>query len=274
MPESVLIVGLGEVGRPLYELAAEAGVYDVYGYDIDPSKTVDSLESIPRGIDYLHIAIPYSEGFVDIVLRYIRDFSPSIVVIHSTVAPGTTRKVYDASGLTTAFSPVRGRHPRMKRHLRFWRKWVSVLPASEADTVAMHMSNLGFNVRVAEAPVESLELAKLWETVYRAIMIASWQEIHRIAGRYGADLGVIAEFVAEVHSVLGDRPVYYPDYIGGHCLIPNVGILNNVYPSKLFEFVLESNDKRAAEVGDPRVKEEVLRLRELMLNLTDKSYYE
>lgn len=25
----------------------------------------------------------------------------------------------------------------------------------------------------------------------------------------------IAEFIAEVHEVLGEKPVFYPDYIGG-----------------------------------------------------------
>jgi len=60
-----------------------------------------------------------------------------------------------------------------------------------------------------------LELAKIWETVYRAVMIASGQKIHRIVRKFGADMGIVAEFIGEAHEVLRDRPIYYPDYIGG-----------------------------------------------------------
>jgi hypothetical protein len=34
----------------------------------------------------------------------------------------------------------------------------------------------------------------------------------------------IAEFIAEVREVLGEKPVFYPDYIGSHCLIPNISV--------------------------------------------------
>ncbi|MEM4885583.1 MAG: GDP-mannose dehydrogenase, partial [Thermofilum sp.] len=114
----------------------------------------------------------------------------------------------------------------------------------------------------------------LWETVYRAVMIASWQELHRVAREKGASLKVIAEFIGEVHEVLKDRPVYYPDFIGGHCLIPNTEILRAVHPSKLFDFVVESNEKRKLELKDPKVREEVEELKKYFLQLTKADYYE
>lgn len=106
----------------------------------------------------------------------------------------------------------------------FWRKWVAALPTRMLNVVSNHLSRIGFKVRSIKSSPETLELAKLWETVYRAVMIAAWQELHRIARMVGADLELLSEFIGEIHEVLGDRPIYYPSYIGGHCLIPNTKI--------------------------------------------------
>ena len=127
---SVLIVGLGEVGSAIYEIAIESKKFAVYGYDVNPHKTRNRLDEIPRPINYLHIAIPYTSNFTNIVIEYIEKFSPEIVFIHSTVAPGTTRKILDATNKPIAYTPVRGKHPNMKRHLLFWSKWIVTIPQS------------------------------------------------------------------------------------------------------------------------------------------------
>ena len=273
MPPRVLVVGLGEVGKPLYELARDSGRFEVYGYDVDPAESVNSLPEIPRPVDFLHVVFPYSHRFVEHVVGYVEAFRPRLVVIHSTVAVGTTRRIHEELGVPVAFSPVRGRHPRLKEHLRFWPKWVAALPGSAVDEAAEHLRSMGLPVRIYKGGPESLELAKLWETVYRAVMIAAWQELHRVARRFGADIVAVAEFVAEVHRVLRDRPVYYPGYIAGHCLIPNVKIMLGQHPSKLLEFVIESNERRAVEVKDPGIAREVEELKKLFLELTDRGYY-
>ncbi len=272
----VLVVGLGEVGRPIYELARAAGL-EVYGYDVDPSRSVDRLEDVGSPVDFLHVAIPFNslDGFVETVKHYVSTTSARRVVVHSTVAPGTTRRLYEETGVPAAYSPVRGKHPWLKRHMLFWPKWVAALPREELEAFTQHLRSMGFPVKPCTCSPESLELAKLWETVYRAVMIAAWQELHRAARRLGADPRVVAEFVAEVHRVLGDRPVYYPGYIGGHCLVPNTRILlEAVGGSKLLEAVLESNEKRRSELEDPQVAKEVEELKKIWEQLVPKWYYE
>jgi len=271
--QSVLVIGLGEVGRPIYEIIKESGKFDVYGYDIDPNKSVDDLELIPSSLDYLHIAVPYTNDFVDIVVQYINKLNPDIVIIHSTVAPKTTRKIYKSSGIITAYSPVRGIHRSMKRHLMFWSKWVTALPKEKLNIVSNHLSSIGFKVKTVNASPETLELAKLWETVYRAIMIAAWQELHRIAKTFNVDVELLAEFIGEIHGVLRDRPVYYPSYIGGHCLIPNTNILKEVYPSSLLNFIINSNNLRADEIKDPEIAREVEALKTIALKYANQDYF-
>lgn len=271
--EKALIIGLGEVGSAIYQVFKNSGVYRVYGYDIDRSKTIDMLDDIEKPIDYLHIAIPYSDRFVDIVKSYSEMFNPKALFIHSTVAIGTTRRVYKATEKITAYTPVRGKHPNIVRHIMFWSKWVAAIPSERVDECAKHLETTGFKVRVYRGPVESLELAKLWETVYRAIMIASWQELHRIARAFKADVEAVAEFIGEVHEVLRDRPIYYPGVIGGHCLIPNTKILASQYPSKLLEFVLESNERRSKEVENEEVRQEIERIKKVAERYINIEYY-
>jgi len=271
--DKVVIIGLGEIGSALYSFFRSSGKFEVYGYDIDPQKSVNKLNEIPKNVEFLHVAIPYFDRFVDIVQYYVSTLNPQHIVIHSTVAPGTTRKVFEKTGIPTAYSPVRGKHPNILKHLYLWTKWIASLPQKLLSNFALHHILAGFNVKEYPGDPESLELAKLWETVYRAIMIASWHEIHRIAMRFNADITVIAGFVGEVHKVLHDRPIYYPDYIGGHCLIPNTVILNSVAPSKLFEFVLESNEKRLNEIKDVRTYSDIERMKQIAQEYTNKEYY-
>jgi len=270
--ESVLVIGLGEVGRPLYEILSEKFM-NVYGYDSDRSKTIHELGAIPKSVEVVHIAYPYVDGrFIDSTIKYVTSFNPRLVIIHSTIPPGTTRLIQSKADSIIAYSPVRGKHPNLYEHLRFWTKWVSAASRAGIELARRHLEEAGFKVRVARDP-ESLELAKLWETVYRAAMIACWQEIHRISRKLGADIKVVAEFVKEVHEVLGDRPIYYPDVIGGHCLIPNTKILANVVNSDLLTFILRSNELRSEEMKDSKVAEEVNALKEIWKKLIPRSYY-
>jgi len=247
----------------------------LYGYDIDPEKTVNTLDEIPK-IDFLHICVPFKETkqFVSIVKYYAERYDPGVIIIHSTVAPRTTREIYQALHVPTAFSPVRGKHPFLKQHIMFWPKWTCVLPREYSSIVANHLSSLGLKVKIYNGEPETLELAKIFETVYRALLIAWWQEMHRIARHFNADFIAITEFIGEIHEKLKDKPPMFPGFIGGHCLIPNTEILNKVYKSKFLDAILESNAKRAKELEDPSVKEEVEKLKELVKRYIKKEYYE
>ncbi|MEM2739896.1 MAG: GDP-mannose dehydrogenase [Candidatus Bathyarchaeia archaeon] len=276
MHGSILIVGLGEVGRALYNFISGSNVgFKTYGYDVDPSRSIDKIEDIGASIDYLHIAFPYTGGlnFIEAVSTYTYRFKPRLVIVHSTIAPGTTRLLQDKLDTLVAYSPVRGRHPHLEKHLGFWVKWVSAVKPEALDGGVKHLRDLGFKVRCIDKP-ETLELAKLFETVYRAALIAIWQEMHRISVKLGGDIAGIAEFIAEVHEVLGDRPVYYPDAIGGHCLIPNTKMLLECIDSPLLRFILESNSLRGVELKDPKIAEGVRSVQGIWSRFRKVWYYE
>jgi len=262
----VLVVGLGEVGRPLFELLRESEKFEVYGWDVDKKKMQDVQQGdLPKEVDILHICYPCrdQETFVKTTVNNVRQFRPELTIINSTVPPGTTEKVYTISGGCMVHSPVRGMHKSregMKRYLSFLIKYIGGVDEESVRLARKHFEDLGLKTKVLKSPVET-ELAKLFETTYRAWMIACFQEMHRISRRFGADFDDVVDFLEDDHRIRFDRPIHFPGVIGGHCLIPNIELLLKSYDSRFLRLILESNEERKEEIRDKDVRREVERVR-------------
>jgi hypothetical protein len=75
---------------------------------------------------------------------------------------------------------------------------------------------------------ETLELAKIiCDTSYLGWLINYSQISNQIAKSYGVDYDEMWSFSDEIHKILGNRPKMFPGYIGGHCVIPNLELINN-----------------------------------------------
>ncbi len=269
LTEEVLIVGLGEVGGALFELFKEHQDFSVYGFDTDQQKMhrIVGQAEVPNKVDVLHICYPCveQEKFVQTTLEYMKKFKPGLTIVESTVPPGTTGQVYELSKSSVVHSPVRGMHKSqetMKKDIQFWCKYVGGTPKEAADAAREHFEKLGLKVKVLRGPVET-ELAKLFETTYRAWMIACFQEMHRISRRFKADFNETVDMIEDVHRVRFNKPIHYPDVIGGHCLIPNTELLLESYDSEFLRLILESNEKRKVEImdGDIRMEAEKVKAR-------------
>ena len=263
--EKVLVVGLGEVGRPLFELLKECGRFEVYGLDVDEDKmraVGQSVSALPEEVDVMHVCIPCGDRvrFVEIVAGYADKFKPKLLIVNSTVPPGTTMDVYRrCPKCLVAHSPVRGVHKSlgyMKWELKRWTKYIGGVNAEAGEAARKHFEEAGFKTKVLKGCAET-ELAKLFETTYRAWMIACFQEMHRISKHFGADFDSVVDFLEDTHRVRLDRPVMFPDVIGGHCLIPNTELLLKSYDSEFLRLILKSNEKRKIEITDEKVKEEI-----------------
>jgi len=263
--EIVMIVGLGEIGHALFALLNEQKKsFSVYGLDLDETKMrhlSQSRKNIPRQIDTMYICLPCSsqQKFADIVIGYVEEFKPKLVIINSTVPPGTTMKVAARCKCLVAHSPSRGVHKNAEHmiwEMKRWTKYVGGANATAAQAAQAHFEKLGLKVKVLKSCTET-ELAKLFETTYRAWMIACFQEMHRISRAFGADFDETVDFLEDTHRLRYDRPVMFPGAIGGHCLIPNAELLLDAYDSKFLRLILESNKKRKEEVKDKVVQAEV-----------------
>ena len=54
------------------------------------------------------------------------------------------------------------------------------------------------------------------------------------------------DFFEEVDFLPRQR--YFPGFIGGHCVIPNIKLLLQIAPSNALEAILDSNERRANEL--------------------------
>ena len=231
---AVLVVGLGEVGGPLLEILGEA--HHAVGRDIE-DRPFD-------GVEVLHLCFPYSPDFLSSATRYVSLYEPGVVVVNSTVVPGTTSEVQEKTGVPAVYSPVRGKHARMKDELRRYRKFVAGTSARAVTLVEDHFAAAGITTQRMSSP-EALELAKLLETTYFGVLVAWAQEMDRFVQAVDADYWETTNFFEEIEFF---PPVgFQPGYIGGHCVMPNLELLEQVRRSPFIDVMRESNRLRARE---------------------------
>ena len=262
--EKVLVVGLGEIGHALFDLLKEEDSFTVYGLDLDETKmraTGQAKSKLPKEVDTMHVCLlcKIQEKFVDTVANYAKQFKPKLLIINSTVPPGTTKKIYEQYNCLVAHSPVRGVHKNpkyMEWELKRWTKYVGGVNTKATDAACKHFEKMRLKVKTLKSCTET-ELAKLFETTYRAWMIACFQEMHRMARHFNCDFDEAVDFLEDTHRLRLDRPIMFPGFIGGHCLILNTELLLNGYDSEFLRLILKSNEKRKEEIKDKSVQKEV-----------------
>jgi UDP-N-acetyl-D-mannosaminuronate dehydrogenase len=227
----VLVIGLGEVGRPLLNIFSKS--FECVGVDILSAE-------MNRPCSVLHVCYPFQiDDFVGTTAGYVAKYQPELTIIHSTVAPGTVRKVEQASGgLPVAYSPVRGKHARMEADLMRYKKFVAASRPEVAEKAAEHLSRAGFRTATFRTP-ELGELSKLLETTYLGVLIAWMQEVERFAVQYGASAEEVNAFIEEIDFLPSH---IFPGHIGGHCVMPNIEILRSQFDSAFLDAIVDSNE--------------------------------
>jgi len=232
--KKILVAGLGEVGRPLFELLSAS--YRTVGIDIKPPAE-------PVGeVEVLHVCYPFEiKDFIGETERYINEYKPRLTIINSTVAVGTTRAVAERTGAAVANSPVRGKHVRMLQEMRSYTKFVAAIDPVDAAYAAEHFKTAGLKTKILAAP-EATEVAKLTETTYFGLMIAWAQEIERYCDRTGQSYDEIVSIYDEIPFFPTTK--YFPGVIGGHCVMPNIKILRRFDDSPILRAIETSNQAK------------------------------
>lgn len=229
------IIGYGEIGKAIEAVYFEKGIRPL----IKDLNRDDGLDQC----DFLHICIPYSENFTKTVSNYAKDLSPKYIVIHSTVAPGTTDSITGCDHVV--HSPVRGVHPELYEGIVTFKK---IVAGNGAREVAEHFFDLGIEVRIYENAITS-EVAKLLSTTYYGMCIAFHDYANKLCDQTGVNYEeAMTQWNTDYnqgYKILGMdhvvRPVLYPPNgkIGGHCVIPNAQILSETMNSPILEAILD-----------------------------------
>jgi UDP-N-acetyl-D-mannosaminuronate dehydrogenase len=243
----VVVIGLGEIGKPLFE-RVQAAHPTARGVDLQPVE-------LSERVGLMHVCFPFTPDgpFVDTTVAYAARYRPEVIVVNSTVVPGTTREIARRTGVPTAYSPIRGKHTKMAADLAHYQKFVAATDEATLERTVKHFAAVGLKTGTMGTP-EALELAKLLETTYFGLLIAFAQEMDRFARASGASFDDIPKFFEEVGYL--PRNVFFPGYIGGHCVMPNIALLKTRFDSELLDGIVASNDRKAAELGEQAVAKE------------------
>ena len=227
-----VVAGIGEIGKPILKLLAKDNI--VVGFDLNPDlmdkRKFERYQKLKTS--FLHIAIPVTGKFTNNVLNLCKKYQPECIVIHSTIKPGTTEKLQEKLSIPVIYSATRGIHKRMaydlKRYTKFFvisanaprGKWAS-------SKYVQSMKRCGIKTKKMSKP-ETLELAKIiCDTSYLGWLVNYAQLSNIIAIEHEVDYDEMWSFSDEIQEFLGNRPKMYPSFIGGHCVIPNLNLINN-----------------------------------------------
>ena len=227
-----VVAGLGEIGFPILKLLAKKQI--TVGYDLDKRLANESkfkkLQSVQTS--FLHIAIPVTSKFNSNLFQLYKKFKPECIVIHSTIGPGTTEQIQKKIDVPVIYSATRGIHKRMFKDIKRYTKFFAISKKAPKKqwaikTYSRKMKNCGVKTKQMSKP-ETLELAKIiCDTSYLGWLVNYAQMSNTIANEYGVDYDEMWSFSDEIHKFLGNRPKMYPGYIGGHCVLPNLNLIND-----------------------------------------------
>lgn len=245
---TVGILGYGEIGSSIGRIVEEK--HEVTAQDPRLGKKFD------KKFDVMHVCVPFIDKFMDIVAGAIKEHKPKLTIIESTVQVGTTRKIAEATKASVVHSPCRGVHPNLTEGIKTFVKFVGATNKEDAKAAAEHYASLGIKAEVCDSP-EDTELGKIMSTTYYMANIVFCKEVARLCKEKGLNFDhVYTKFnntYNEGYVKLGMphvvRPVLkaMPGKVGGHCLRPNVELLNKYAEDKLFRLLQELDDSYADE---------------------------
>ena len=246
-----VVAGLGAIGRPIQKLISEHEF--IVGFDLN--KKLMNINKFQKNIDVptktLHVCIPFTNNFRHNVITLCGKFSPKCLVIHSTLQPYTTKKLQNKLTIPVIFSPTRGVHKRMLYDLKRYTKFFAIEPDAPKKIWAItmyakSMKKCGVKAQKMSDPI-TLELAKIiCDTSYYGWLINYAQLSKMIATENHVDYDEMWTFSDEIHKHLGNRPKMYPGIIGGHCVIPNLDLIQN----QTLDFIKKLNKKYASKVKE------------------------
>ena len=208
-----IIVGYGEVGKSLGKVLGKH-------LWVDTKKVINFKE---QPIDVIHICIPYSKDFNEIVRSY-RVYA-SLVIVHSSVPVG----VCDALGVV--HSPIAGVHPHLEEGIRTFVKYFGGKQARKASNI---FKKLGLKTKVFK-DARTTEAMKLWSTTQYGRLIMLEKEIYKWCQDNNLNFDDVYtrsnKDYNEGYVKLGMPQVVRPwlkhveGKIGGHCINENCKLL-------------------------------------------------
>jgi UDPglucose 6-dehydrogenase len=259
----VAIIGGGTVGGAMAELFGGGAVV----YDIRPGFSHDRSSVNHCQASFVCVPTPRGDdGAADtsVVEDVVSWLETPLVVIRSTVPPGTTDRLRRETAKHVVFQPeYLGETPRhVYRNLSEQDFIVLGGPLEDTSAVAdIYKRYLNATVRYHFCDAKTAELAKYMENAFFAAKVTFVNEFHDIARLFGVDFNLLREIWLADGRINPDHTDVYPSARGfcGKCLPKDLdaiiaACLQGGYDPKLLTAVRETNNQWTRQTGtDQRI---------------------
>ena len=237
------VIGIGEVGKAIAKIFKKNFIV--------LKKDLNFDEIGKNSINILHICIPYTKDFLKIITREIKILKPQLVIIHSTVLPTTTKKIFQKTNVPIVHSPVMGTHPNLAEDILRFTKFIGPVEENAGKLARQHLESVGIKVEVLGSSLET-EVGKLLDTTYYGWNIIFAKIVGQICEKLNIDFSKVYTKFNEAYNEgykktrpNVTRPIlkYEKGPVGGHCITPNAEILHQFSPSPLTSFLIKTNKK-------------------------------
>ena len=237
------VLGIGEVGKAIGGILRKKFVVR--------RKDIDYDEIQKKRLEILHVCLPYSKNFVNLVCSQAKLNKPKLIVIHSTVPPGATEKIYKKTKTPTVHSPVMGTHPNLEKDILNFVKIIGPCSKNSANLAVRHFKDAGIKTVVISNSTAS-EIGKLLDTTYYAWNILFCKQVGKLADELDLKFEEIYTVFNQVYNqgykstkpnVIRPLLNYESGSIGGHCVVPNTHILNRYMKNDITDFIIKTNRK-------------------------------
>jgi len=215
MSYKIGIIGKGYVGGAMYENFKD--FFNIEVYDTDPDKKTKNLEDLVRWAQIIFVSVPTpmhpSNGSCDIsivesAIKNIAEIDKSkIVVIKSTVPPGTTERLSKETGMTICFNPEFLTEANYIQDFKYQPLIVIGSEDSNASDVLYDLY-LEFNQRVhaggqiVQVKTAEAEMFKYLANCFLATKVTFLNEMYRLCKTVGVNYNAVAD-IAKMDKRLG-----------------------------------------------------------------------
>lgn len=265
MKEKIGLIGLGFVGGALHNSFLK--YFDIKVFDKDKNKSnINSLEELSKQTKVIFLALPtpikedesaYLEHFYKIYDKLNSYNNKNIVVIKSSVQPGTTKKLNEKyKNITTIFNPE---FLREKTHIADFENQEFVILGG--DNLAVNKVSELYKLVFPNTPIyatdsTTAEMVKFFINTFLATKVSFCNEISQICTKLGVnyndvkDLALLDNRIGSSHTKVPGEPTEKAAHgkgFGLTCLPLNLCILIDLanqleIDAKILKAVKERNE--------------------------------
>lgn len=192
----IKIIGFGWVGKAMAQLFPQALVHD---------PLIGRAVTTKTDVAFICVPTPLENGKLDtsIVEQAVRECDSDLIIVRSTVMPGTIDKLVKETGKKIVFQPEylgeTTNHPMSDQHARPF----LILGGKDKvvrEAINVYLAAYNANVRIRQVTAYQAEVIKLTENRAIAFKVAQCQELYDVCEAAGTDYYTIRD------AVYGDDP--------------------------------------------------------------------